>query len=515
MDVLIRADASATIGSGHITRTLTLARSLRDAGAAVAFVTRRHAGNLIDLCRDSGFETMALEIVTGPPSAEPPPAHAAWLGSSWQEDANATVAAIVQRATRPAWLIVDHYALDERWEQALRPEVERIMVIDDLADRRHDCDLLLDQNLVDDADERYRDKVSETCAMMLGPRYALLQPVYAELHERVAVRAGPIRRVLVWFGGGDGAGLPQRALRAFLDLNRPDVACDLVVATEDPVLDALAHGHRNVRVHRRLPSLAQLMVDAQLAVGAAGATSWERMCLGLPAIVVTLGDNQVAIARTLQRGGYARWLGAVDAVSDDDLRHALREALDHEANSRSSRLGWSTVDGRGVWRVRAALLLGEATPLALRRAAWADGDLLLEWANDPETRRRSLGRALIAPQEHQQWLAARIGSDDCLLLVCETADGVPLGTVRFERSKDAWQLSYGVGSAYRRRGLARRMVELAIVELVRARGPCQITARVMADNARSHSVFRQLGFEVNAADDPMIEYRRAFAARAS
>ncbi len=505
MDVLIRADASATIGSGHISRTLTLARSLRDAGAAVAFVTRRHAGNLIDLCRDSGFETVALEIGTGAPPAEAAPAHAAWLGSSWQEDANATAAAIAQRATRPSWLIVDHYALDERWEQSLRPQVERIMVIDDLADRRHDCDVLLDQNLLEDADERYRDKVSEACTMMLGPRYALLQPVYALLHEQVAVRVGPIRRVLVCFGGGDGAGLAQRALRAFLDLERPDVACDIVVATEDSVVDALARGRVNVRVHRRLPTLARLMADAQLAVGAAGATSWERMCLGLPAIVVTVADNQVAIARTLDRCGYARWLGPAEAASGDDLRHALQEALDQGADSRSSRLGWSTVDGRGLWRVRAALLLGDATPLAIRRAAWADEDLLLEWANDPETRRRSSGRARIAPQEHHQWLAARIDSDDCLLLVCETADRVPLGTVRFERGKDAWQLSYGVGSAYRGRGLARRMVELAAEEFVRVCGPCQVTARVMADNTRSHSVFRHLGFEVNAADETIIE----------
>ena len=515
MEVLIRADASSAMGSGHVSRTLTLARSLRDAGAAVAFVTRRHVGNLIDLCRDSGFETVALEIDTGTPPAEPVPAHAAWLGSSWQEDANATGAAIEQRARRPSWLIVDHYALDERWERALRPQVERIMVIDDLADRRHDCDLLLDQNLVDNADERYRDKVSEACAMMLGPRYALLQPIYAELHERVVVRTGPIRRVLIYFGGGDRAGLAQRALRAFLDMKRPDVACDIVVATEDSVLDDLARGHGNVRVHRRLPSLAQLMADAQLAVGAAGATSWERLCLGLPAIVVTLADNQVAIARALDRGGYARWLEAVGAVSGDELRHALQDALDQGADTRSSRLGWSTVDGRGLGRVRAALLLDGATPLAIRRAGSPDADLLLEWANDPETRRHSSGRARITPQDHHQWLAARIDSDDCLLLVCETEDGVPLGTVRFERSKDAWQISYGVGSAYRGRGLARRMVELATGELVRERGPCQVTARVMADNARSHGVFKHLGFEVNAVDDPMIEYRRAFAARAS
>jgi UDP-2,4-diacetamido-2,4,6-trideoxy-beta-L-altropyranose hydrolase len=515
VDVLIRADASATMGSGHIARTLTLARSLRDAGAAVSFVTRRHAGNLIELCLDSGFETVALEIGTGTAPAEAGPAHAEWLGSSWQEDADATTAAIARRAVRPGWLIVDHYALDERWERALRPQVERIMVIDDLADRRHDCDLLLDQNLVDDADERYRDKVAETCALMLGPRYALLQPLYAELHERVAVRVGPIRRVLICFGGGDCAGLAQNALRAFLDMKRPDVACDLVVATEDSVLDALARGHGNVRVHRRLPSLAPLMADAQLAVGGAGATSWERMCLGLPAIVVTLADNQVAIARTLHRGGYARWLGPVDAVSGDDLRQALQEAFDQGADSRSSRLGWSTVDGRGLWRVRAALLLDDATPLAIRRAGWADEDLLLEWANDPETRRRSSGRARIAPQEHHRWLASRLDSDDCLLLVGETTDGVPLGTVRFERSRDAWQVSYSVAAAYRGRGLARRMVESAVRELVRRRGPCQITARVMADNARSHSVFSHLGFEVNAADDPIIEYRRAFAASAS
>ena len=227
--------------------------------------------------------------------AEDTPAHAA--GSSLlEEDAGQTRAAIEASGVKPDWLVVDHYALDQRWESALRKSAGRIMAIDDLADRVHDCDLLLDQNLVAQMHTRYRDKVPAACGLLLGPEYALLQPIYAELHDRIPPREGPIRRIFISFGGADSDNLTGRSLSAFLSLNRPDIEVDVVITTSGPYAETIRRqvaGHGNIHLHSDLPTLALLMTKADLAIGAGGATVGSALRLGLPTLVMTLAKTSV------------------------------------------------------------------------------------------------------------------------------------------------------------------------------------------------------------------------------
>jgi UDP-2,4-diacetamido-2,4,6-trideoxy-beta-L-altropyranose hydrolase len=510
VNIVIRADASRVIGHGHMMRTLSLGRALRSAGAQVTFVSRAHPGNLIPLLQTEGFVVVSLQP---PPAAVPEaggPAHAAWLGADWQQDAADTHAAIARGAAMPDWLIVDHYGIDARWEAAVRPHVGRILVIDDLADRSHDCDLLLDQNLVEDMQQRYQGRVHEECATMLGPRYALLQPIYAQLHEQIAPRSGPIRRILIYFGGSDRHELTPLALRALIALDRADIAADVVVSDSAPAIAQLARQSSQIRVHADLPSLAPLMADADLAIGAAGSTSWERMCLGLPAVVITVADNQQPVARALQQRGLIHWLGSYDTMDEAKLRAALAQQIAAGADTASSRAGHRAVDGRGINRVRTALLAGASTPLRMRAAAPPDEELLLEWANDSITRRYSFGRNLISAAEHHQWFCGRLQDlHNCLLLIAETEEGAELGTVRFDRAAEGWRLNYSLGAPYRGRGLGRRMLELALQRLAQSHGADWVCGRVMAANVPSHRVFRGLGFEAVNDAGGVVEYRRA------
>jgi UDP-2,4-diacetamido-2,4,6-trideoxy-beta-L-altropyranose hydrolase len=514
MRVVFRTDASRVIGSGHVMRSLTLAEALRDAGAEVAFVARRHESNLNNLLRMRGFAVAELPEPQVRCATQADPVHAAWVGADWEDDARETRLAIRALGARPDWLVVDHYGLDERWEADLRPEVARIFAVDDLADRRHDCDLLLDQNLVEGFATRYLGKLPDRSAAMLGPRYALLQPGYAELHPQVAPRTGAVRRVFIYFGSVDPHGLTQLALRAFLDLSTNGIEVDVViddVAADPAGLRACAAGHANVHLHTRLPSLAPLLARADLAIGAAGATSWERLCLGVPALVITVADNQRPVAAALERRGLIRWLGHHDEVGLGGLRDALARYLAHGADTASSRAGRATVDGVGVRRVRTALLVDPDTPLVVRAAAASDEDLLLEWANDPLTRRNSFGRAIIGAEEHHEWLRDRLHArHSCLLLVIETQDGMPLGTARFDRIETGWKLNYSVGAQYRGRGLGLRVLECALATLARSHpGASWVVARVMAANDPSHRLFRRLGFEAVTSAAGAVEYRRA------
>jgi len=355
---LIHVDASTSIGTGHVMRCLTLGSALAQNGADVSFICREHEGHLCDLIEERGFMVHRLSAPADGFRAEAEPFHAAWLNASWQEDAEQTIAVIKTLGVKPGWLVIDHYALDHRWESALRPLVGRIFVIDDLADRTHDCDLLLDQNVFADMQTRYTGKVPKDCRLLLGPEYAPLQPIYAELHNCTPPRGGPVQRILISFGGVDRDNLTGRALAAFLSMNRPDTDVDVVISSSSPYaseIQNLVAGCANIHLHGNLPSLAPLMAKADLAIGAAGTTSWERLCLGLPALVVTLAENQRPIAGGLHQEGLVRWLGHKDEVSEQSIRKDLTELIERGIDEGWSLHCQSTVDGKGITRIGAVL----------------------------------------------------------------------------------------------------------------------------------------------------------------
>ncbi len=340
-------------------RCLTLAAALRERGVEARFVCREHDGDLCDLIEARGFAVNRLPEIDVPVEAGETPAHARWLRASWQEDAEQTLAAIRAMNVEPDWLVVDHYALDIRWEQKLCHAVGQVMVIDDLADRTHECDLLLDQNLVALMHTRYASKIPGGCTLLLGPKYALLQPLYAQMRGHIVPRSGPIRRILVFFGGVDRANLTTRVLAALLRLNRPEIDVDIVMSKTNRHIRGVGNlidGHNNIHLHCDLPSLAPLMEKADLAVGAGGATSWERLCLGLPALVVTLSENQRPIADELGRHGLVRWLGHSNEVDDHGLAEGIGKILCEGLDKAWSMRCLAAVDGRGASRVCAAML---------------------------------------------------------------------------------------------------------------------------------------------------------------
>lgn len=358
MKVVVRADASSVIGSGHVMRCLTLANALRAAGGSVLFVCRAHDGNLGRLIEQRGH---AVALLPQALQDRVPPAekgYAAWLGASWQEDAAQTRAAITAARLRPDWLIADHYAIDKEWQQELRSLVDHVLVIDDLANRVHECSILLDQNLVANMGERYAGKVPAECRLMLGPQNALLQPEYAQLHRTVAPRRGPVRRIFVFFGGADIDNLTGRTLAAFLGVQRPDVELDVLISSTSPHaagIDRQVAGMRNVRLHGALPTLAPLMAQADLAIGASGATNWERLCLGLPAIVVSLAENQVPVAACLHEQGLIHWIGHKDTVSETDIAAAIRRVLRMDSLESWSAQCSRVCAGRGTSAVLDAM----------------------------------------------------------------------------------------------------------------------------------------------------------------
>jgi len=354
--VAFRVDASEQIGTGHFMRCLTLADGLRQHGARIRFVSRHLPEQARGMLAARGHEFVPLE--SAPDAALDELAHARWLGTSQTQDAKDAIQALSDETWD--WLIVDHYALDARWESVLRPAARNILAIDDLADRRHLCDVLLDQNY--ESTERYEDLVAKNCRLLLGPRYALLRPEYAAFRKTMTSRNEVPRKVLVFFGGADHQNMTGLSLTALSQSGLRHLHVDVVVGAYYGYRDSLeeqAAGRPHTTIHEPRPHLADLMAKADLAIGAGGVTNWERMCLGLPSLVVTVAENQVPVSRLLDGEGAIRLVGDSAAISAADIRDALVDEIETRKYVQRAAVALTKCDGDGVSRVIRVMLSGE------------------------------------------------------------------------------------------------------------------------------------------------------------
>ena len=345
MRFLFRADASSEIGSGHITRCASLAGFLAANGHEVQFVCRELDGDLNSWLDAEGFRVNRISGNLGSAIAE-------------LEDAQATAQSLQGR--RHDWLIVDHYSLGAAWERAMAAVADRIFVVDDLG-RRHDCQLLLDQNYGNPAHALYPSRVPSQCKLLLGAEFALLRPEFSALRAAsLGRRRGELSRLLVFMGGGDPGNETCKALAGIARSAIPAPSVDIVIGGGNPhrlAVEQAAASLARAKVHVQTGEMAQLMKAADCAIAAPGSAAWERCALGLPALVTILADNQVPIADALGAAGAHRVLGRQSSVTADDYARAL-SGLDAAALSAMSSAAAKICDGRGVERVISRLYSG-------------------------------------------------------------------------------------------------------------------------------------------------------------
>ena len=341
MKIVIRTDASTDIGTGHVMRCLTLAEELREHGTDVLFICRELPGDLIGLIEAREFRVLRL---------------ADSLDASWQQDADRSINAIRTLNEAVSWLIVDHYGLDRRWEERLRPVVRKLMVIDDLADRPHDCDLLLDQNLQQDMTRRYRGLVPDRCRTLSGPQHALLRREFEEARKVLRDRNGTVRRILVFFGGSDPTAETLKTLEALRILDRPDIIADVVVGSSNPRKDEVRSrcaDMPSVRYHCQVSDMAGLMAAADLSIGAGGSTHWERCYLGLPSVTIVVADNQRGPTEALAAAGAVKDLGWHEDIDAHVIADTLKTLIGDPAALRTmSERARAVMDGASGERDR-------------------------------------------------------------------------------------------------------------------------------------------------------------------
>lgn len=324
-------------------RCATLADALVQAGAEVTFACRKLPGHLNDWLLQRGYGVI-----------------------QWESDSPEFISDSLQRAIdtiRFDWLVVDHYGLDASWEEKWRHQVGHILVVDDLANRPHDCDYLLDQNFFQQPEGRYQGWVPKACHLLLGPDYALLRPDFAKVREKVLATgkrvSGQVRRLQIFFGGSDPTGETLLALEAVSRLALPELALDVIVGGSNPqkeAVEAACHALPNARFYCQTTQMAQLMGVADLAIAAGGTATWERLCVGLPALVISVAENQEQISREVAEAGAQIYLGRNGGISGEALALALRRWVSHPAElTEMSRKALTLVDGLGAVRVANAM----------------------------------------------------------------------------------------------------------------------------------------------------------------
>lgn len=343
------------IGTGHVMRCLTLADALRERGGRCGFVCREHPGHLLDLIRARGHEVHALPLNDAPPACRGRVSHdhAGWLGADWGSDALQTLAAI--HGVPVDWLVVDHYALDARWEKQLGAHCSKLLVIDDLADRPHDCDLLLDQNL-NRRPADYDQLCPTQTSLLVGPDYALLQPDFAELRSYSFARRseGRLERLLISMGGVDKDNATGSVLNVLMSCNLPD-GCKITVVMGmfSPWLAqvrAQVEQMSCVEILVNVQNMAKLIAESDLAIGAAGTSAWERCCLGVPTLTMILADNQRGGALALGKAGAVSLLEGGSHLSLE-LSAGIAELRVVQNMQRMQEACRSVCDGMGVSRV--------------------------------------------------------------------------------------------------------------------------------------------------------------------
>lgn len=503
---VFRVDASAEIGTGHLMRCLTLAAALREVGWDCRFLMRAPPAAL---ARRVATQGVALATLPAPGTDDAPPTdgppHARWLGVALEREIAQSRAALA--AAVPDWVIVDHYALDARWETAAVPRGARVMAIDDLADRPHACDLLLDPTLGRRAED-YGGLVPADARLLLGPAYAPLRSAFAARRaESVARRKQPeLRRILVTMGGVDPDNVTGRILIALAETKLPaglEVVAVLGGAAPwiDAVRTAAAKAPFPATVKVDVEDMAREMIAAELAIGAAGTTAWERCCLGLPTLMLVTAENQRGIARALDGAGAARLISdANDPAWPERLAAALDALAEPGTLAEMAHRAAAVCDGRGAERVVRAMA---ATELTLRPATARDAEAVSRWRHADGAARFYRNPRETALGEHLAWFDRALGDPSRRLLIVEDAAG-PLGHVRLDRdmaAADVEQVS--ICLAPERRGGGRAAAVLAAAEAdAAARGVRRLVAEVHGDNATSLSAFRRAGYAPVAEDPP-------------
>ncbi len=501
MKVIFRVDASLQIGTGHVMRCLTLAEVLKENGANVEFICRKHKGHLIDKIRSNDFTVFGLEL-SAENTVDNKMLHSHWLGTTQQQDARDCIS-ILQK-TKVDWLIVDHYGIDKDWQQDLKDYYDRLMVIDDLADRKHQCNILLDQTFGRQPKD-YKKLVPKSCELLLGSQYALLRPEFIKWREYSLQRRKHLefKQLLINMGGVDVDNVTWEVLEELRTCNLPcDINITVVMGGSAPHLESTRAKvdtlpYKTV-VKIDVDNMAEIMANSDMAIGAAGTTTWERCCLGLPTIQIVIADNQIDIARNLD---------SINAIQLINNPHQLSRNIDSMLQSidKMSLVSSSLVDGKGSAKVAKFINSREnyVDSFFMRPAELIDTNFVYSMQTK-EIRKYFIDPEIPSLDKHIKWFQNIINSLTSQLFILMLG-ALKIGVLRVDNIEGGeLEISIIISPNYSGKGLAKQALQ-EIESLTPGR---TLKAIIHNDNILSKGLFLQFGYRVSKQNGDFSEYRK-------
>ncbi len=509
--ILFRVDASTEIGTGHVMRCLAVGREMLRAGVTCVFVCRYLPEALRGALADAGMVVVKLPADTQAPSALVGDIYAKWLGVPQTEDAEHTITAVSEMAQKngpPMLIAVDHYALNTVWETRVSQQFDTpVFVIDDLSNREHNCAGLLDTTF-GKSEVDYRALVPQDCHFFVGAQYALLRPEFKRVRASVLAardegfaKGKAVERVLVALGGADKDNATALCLEALNAVTaRTPFHVDVLVGAAYPFLDKLnrdAEAYRfSMTIHSNVSDVTPLLASADLAIGAAGSSTWERCRLGVPTVNVVIAENQMTIARNLTQAGAVvplndLWTQTADAIASDILQLLFDEVAPRQRLSQRAR---EICDGEGVARVVAYLKsFQDDSLMQFKQATRDDIQTVFEWQTAPSTREHAVNPQPPTWDEHQEWMERRISDTDKPYMIAWLG-GERVGFVRLDKSRhpdyaDVDEISIVIAPDKTGQGLGKTMLQQFVEQF-----KIPMLAHVLPNNTRSHRLFLAVGF---------------------
>jgi len=491
-NLIIRADASTRIGTGHIMRCIALAQAWQDRGGVVTFLSHCDSGALRQRIIEEGFDIFPIEK----PYPDP-------------DDLSSTLKVLSAMshelsATSP-WLVLDGYHFTPGYQKVIRENGYRLLVIDDMAHLDHYyADILLNQNI-------HASSLSYSCDMdtmkLLGCEYVLLRREFLKYKDWKREISDKAKKILVTIGGSDPNNVTLKVIRALNILNDPDLEVKIVAGPANPNIKSLENGLNNpsFNIHL-LPSVSnmpELMVWADIAISAGGSTCLEMAYMGLPNVILILAENQLKVAKSLDTYGISINAGWHAEISEYDLSKMLEKIIiGHKCFGTTSENRAKLVDGSGVNFVLTEMeslsqFVSCGDQLKLRLATLRDSKLIWEWANEPHVRVNSFNKEAITFYEHIKWFKKKLMSLDTVIWILYR-EQMPVAQIRYDRIQDdTAEIGFSVAFEHCGMGLGQTILKLTSDMACDKLGVRHLRGVVLNKNKSSGRAFTKAGFIYN------------------
>jgi len=487
-NIVFRTDGNGKAGIGHVMRCISLAKELLGK-ASVTFILSDESKDIKQFiedtsgkCRVEVLPDVGHEYIHGKP----------FSSEHSLKDAKYTEN-IINGLGEVDFLIADHYGIDRKWEKQFKGMVKHIMVIDDLANRKHFCDILHDQNFYVDSKTRYDSLVDNKCVKLLGTSYALLRDEF-KVTEKAPVK-DKVESILVSFGGSDADNVTRNVLEVLAQEEYKHINVNVVTGNygkNKHAIRQICDNNTNFTYRQQIDYMAKLMCEADLFIGAGGSTSWERMAVGLPSIIISIADNQTKICEDMAKEGLVKYVGTAKDYNPENFKSCLNEVIkDKKWRKFVSEEGRRLVDGRGAKKVAAHIF---SLLINIRKASDSDCENIYNRRNSEINRNYSNDGKKFSYESHCRWFEKIVKSEDSDLLIA-SSDNAEIGVVRFDYTGDKSLISIYLILGWHNKGWGLPLLISSINWLKQNRNNIkEINAEILHENKASKQIFADTGF---------------------